>query len=84
MTIAKNNPVIVGIRASFGSRETMSTSELKVPQPPHGKGHKERSRDMLAMEGRLAKVELAFADMRDRFEDVNQRIKKLEFEGGDE
>ena len=39
---------------------------------------------LASMEGRLVKVELAFADMRDRFEDVDQRIEKLESEGGDE
>ena len=63
----------------------MLISELEVPKPPHGKGWKERSRDMLvSMEESLAKVELAFADMRDRFEDVDQCIEKLESEGGDE
>ena len=42
-----------------------------MSQPPHGKGQKERSHDMLAsMEGKLAKVELAFVDMRDRFKDL--------------
>ena len=39
---------------------------------------------LASMEGRLTKVELAFVDMRDRFEDVDQRIEKFEFEGGDE
>ena len=39
---------------------------------------------LASMEGRLGKVEHAFADMRDRFKDVDQRIEKLESEGGDE
>ena len=39
---------------------------------------------LTSMEVRLAKVELVFTDMRDRFEDVDQRIEKLESEGGGE
>ena len=63
----------------------MLISELvEVPQPPQGKGRKERSRDIMAtMEGRLAKVELAITNMHDCIEDMDLCMKKLMSEGVD-
>ena len=56
----------------------------EVANPPHdhetrGRSKKARSRDMLSfMEARMARNEVAIGEMRDKFEDIEERIEGLD------
>ncbi|KAJ8639990.1 hypothetical protein MRB53_016684 [Persea americana] len=54
-----------------------NSSDMVENRPPTGKGKRASLRDMLSsMDARLARCELAVDEMRDRFEDIEGRIKE--------
>ena len=59
-------------------------SNFDVANPPHdhetrGRSKKASSRDMMSsMEARMTRTELAIGEMRDKFEDTEERIEGLD------